>query len=261
MFDVKDFLERALTQQRNLLKIYEKRIRDLPEGTLSVYRKNGKDYYLKYENGVRTYLGNEEAEVVQELKLRKHLFDMSSRIKNNEILMLDFLDKYQDPSPAVVEQNLGPAYQFRQKNLMIAQKRKRDEDWGAQPYKRSDHHPETLTHKTLKGDLVRSKSEVIIANTYFAKGIQYRYEELIEVGNKIYAPDFRVLVPRQNKIKMHEHFGMMNDWEYRQNAMRKIEQYIASGYKPYEDIIFTFDDLGGNIDAQALDLLITNFLI
>lgn len=35
MFDVKDFLERALRQQQNMLKIYEKQLQTLPEGNLS----------------------------------------------------------------------------------------------------------------------------------------------------------------------------------------------------------------------------------
>lgn len=82
----------------------------------------------------------------------------------------------------------------------------------------------------------------------------------IWVGNKLLAPDFRVLVPRQNKIKIHEHFGRMDDPEYRRKAMWKIEHYIVNGYRPYVDILFTFDDLDGNIDAQALDLLIDNFM-
>ena len=35
--------------------------------------------------------------------------------------------------------------------------------------------------------------------------------------------------------------------------------YIENGYRPYEDIVFTFDDLDGNIDAKNLETLIENF--
>ncbi len=261
MYDVKDFMERALRQQRNMLRIYDKQMKDMPEGNLAVYQKKGKNYYLKYDEGTRTYLGNEHADEVKELKQRKILFEMAARIKRNEPLMLNFLDKYQDPSPEDAIQSLGPAYQSTQVDLFTINKHKSNMDWGSQPYKRSTQYPEQLTQKTLKGDLVRSKSEVIISNTYLIKGAQYRYEEIMQVGNKIFAPDFRVLVPRLNKIKIHEYFGRMDDSEYRLKAMRKIEHYIVNGYRPYEDILFTFDDLSGNIDAQALDLLITNFMM
>lgn len=113
----------------------------------------------------------------------------------------------------------------------------------------------------MKGDMVRSKSEVIISNTYLLKRAQYRYEEETKVGNKTFAPDFKVLIPRTNKIKLHEHFGRMDDPEYRRKAMWKMEYYIVNGYRPYEDILFTFDDLDGNIDARALELLIDHFMM
>ena len=207
MYDVRDFMERALRQQRNLLKIYEKRVNDLPEGTLSVSRSKGKLYY------------------------RKHC------------------------------QGIGKAYQNCDLDLFSVQKRKDNRDWGNRPYQRNTGYPEQLTQKTQKGDFVRSKSEVIIANAYFAKGVQYRYEEIIKVGGRTFAPDFSILVPRLNKVKYHEHFGMMHDPHYRETALQKIGTYVAAGFRPYEDILFTFDDLNGNIDAQVLDVLIDEFML
>ena len=53
---------------------------------------------------------------------------------------------------------------------------------------------------------------------------------------------------------------MMHDPVYRERALKKINEYIAAGYRPYEDILFTFDDLDGNIDAQVLDNLIETFM-
>lgn len=86
MYDVKDFLERALFQQKNLLKVLEKRLKTLPEGKLSVSRKKGKKYYCKHKDGKRTYLGKEDLKEIQDLQLRKHLDEMTSWIKDNEIL-------------------------------------------------------------------------------------------------------------------------------------------------------------------------------
>ena len=40
---------------------------------------------------------------------------------------------------------------------------------------------EHLIHRTVRGEAVRSKSEVIIANLLHAKGIDYRYEEPLEI--------------------------------------------------------------------------------
>ena len=260
MYDVKDFLERALRQQRNMLKIYEKNLQGLPEGNLSVSKSGGKTYYRKHFQGERTYLGKIDNDEVRELQTRKVLIDMMERIKNNEPLILDFLEKYQDPSPASVQATLGKAYQGNNLNFFFGSKGGKHKNWAEQSYPRNNIHPEQLKHKTLRGDFVRSKSEVIIANTYLSKKLLYRYEPLIQVGDKTLAPDFGVLVARLDKVKYHEHFGMMHDPEYRENSMKKISAYIRNGFRPYEDIIFTFDDLDGNIDAQILDILIESFM-
>ena len=256
MYDVRDFLERALQQQKNLLKIYEKRLKDLPEGSLWLSKSKGKVYYSKYQDGTRIYLGNNSHKEVQSLQLRKVLEETSSRMQYNKDLIAEFLTKYQDPSPQTVKKSLSKAYQSTDSDLLFAHDGKQRKGWADRPYQKNAFHPEKLTHKTLRGDSVRSKSEVIIANNYFAKGIPYRYEELIKVGGKTFAPDFSILVPRLDKVKYHEHFGMMYDPEYRARATQKMGDYIAAGFQPYEDIIFTFDDLDGNIDAQILDVLI-----
>lgn len=256
MYDVKDFLERALRQQRNMLKIYEKQMKGLPEGSLSVYEKKGKRYYNKYDDNGITYLGNDDTKEVQEMKLHGILQDLSKRFRNNESLILKFLEKYQDPNLENVKQALGRAYQDEHFNLFS----KNNKAWENQSYARNNLYPEQLKQKTLRGDPVRSKSEVIIANTYLAKNISYRCEPLIQVGDKTLAPDFAVLVKSRDKVKYHEHFGMMHDSKYRENAMRKIDTYISNGFRPYEDIIFTFEDLDGNIDAQILDALIEMFM-
>jgi prepilin-type processing-associated H-X9-DG protein len=50
---------------------------------------------------------------------------------------------------------------------------------------------EKLIHKTAKGELVRSKSEVIIANALFYNGLTYEYEPTLVLGGKVKRPDFK----------------------------------------------------------------------
>lgn len=52
-------------------------------------------------------------------------------------------------------------------------------------------HIEGLIHKTLKdGLLVRSKSEVIIANMLYEANIDFEYEKFLEEKGKRFLPDF-----------------------------------------------------------------------
>ena len=258
LFDLKRIVEIELQSQRNLKKIYEGKIADLPKGNLSVTEKKEHLYYCKYVDDKKIYLGKECNEI-NKLKARKLLTEATKKMEVNEALMLQFLEEYQDISLASIEESLSKAYRSINGKVFEVVQARNYKNWGDQEYRRNTKYPEALVHRTLKGDYVRSKSEVVIANCYYVKGIPYRSEELTQIGKHIFAPDFKILVPGKNKIKLHEHFGMMHNPEYREKALWKMSIYIANGYRPYEDIIFTFDDLDGNIDAKNLDTLISNF--
>ena len=258
MFNVKSILEQELRYQNNMKQIYLGEIRGLPEGQLSASNIRGKNYYYNRVNGERVYLGLENNNEIKEMKSQRLLSELLKRIDKNEKLMRTFLLKYQDIQPNCVRQQLGKAYLDAEINGTFSTYAD-GTDWGEQEYQRNMKYPEFLVHRTLKGDYVRSKSELVIANTISMKKLQYRYEELTKVGGHIFAPDFKILIPNTGKIKLLEHFGMMHDAEYRERALWKMSTYIENGYRPYEDILFTFDDLNGNLDAKNLDILITNF--
>ena len=63
-------------------------------------------------------------------------------------------------------------------------------------------------HYTVKGEKVRSKSEVTIANMLYEKGIPYRYEEQLQLrSGKLASPDFTVYVKSEGRTKLLEHCG------------------------------------------------------
>lgn len=258
MFDIKYILEQELRYQKNMEQVYLGELKNLPEGSLSLLNIKGKDYFYKYAAGERTYLGGRKSKEIEDLQARKIISTCLKRIKHNQVLMEKVLEKYQSIDLENVRLSLSRAYQRDSLDVLSANTKK-NKNWGDQDYQRSTLHPEALVHRTLKGDFVRSKSEVIIANTLYMKGLEYRSEELTKVGSHIFAPDFKILAPSTNKVKILEHFGMMNNPEYREKALKKMSTYIENGYRPYEDILFTFDDLNGNIDAMNLELLITSF--
>ena len=58
--------------------------------------------------------------------------------------------------------------------------RKRDEKfaeaWEKEGYNTNPYYPEQRVYSTKKDELVRSKSEVMLADMYYEMGIPYRYE-------------------------------------------------------------------------------------
>ena len=63
-------------------------------------------------------------------------------------------------------------------------------EWGNLEYVRSDFWKESLTMRTSRGLLVRSKSELLIVEMLYRYGIPFRYEQELWINGKDWAPDF-----------------------------------------------------------------------
>ncbi|CAB3288534.1 putative Exodeoxyribonuclease V [Methanocaldococcus lauensis] len=86
-------------------------------------------------------------------------------------------------------------------------------------------YPEDLRIITLKGDIVRSWQECLIANLLYYEGIDYKYE--IPYENLL--PDFMINT-KEDKIILWEHLGMMDNEEYNKTAEEKLKVYENKGF-------------------------------
>lgn len=68
-------------------------------------------------------------------------------------------------------------------------------------------------YPTAKGDYVRSKSEVIIANLLYSSGLEYEYEKELKHAHGVMRPDFTIKTPSGNTYYW-EHLGMLGTEEY-----------------------------------------------
>lgn len=94
-------------------------------------------------------------------------------------------------------------------------------------------------YETQRGEIVRSKSEVIIADAlYFAK-IPYHYEKPLKVGNKVVHPDFTVLNVKNRKEYYWEHLGLLDDEDYLNKFLIKLDSYEKNGIRSGEKLILT----------------------
>lgn len=89
-----------------------------------------------------------------------------------------------------------------------------------------------LIYRTERGELVRSKSEWIIADKLHAAGIDYQYEQpLLLVGVERF-PDFTIVDDDSGTTWYWEHNGMLSNEEYRERWERKLEAYRKQGVLP-----------------------------
>ena len=126
-----------------------------------------------------------------------------------------------------------------------------------------------LIHRTKRGDLVRSKSEVIIANELLAQGLdRYEYEvPLLLPNGKTCYPDFTIVDDDTGARYFWEHLGLLHNPDYAVRWERKLAAYRAAGILPHTEgggnsgtLIITRDDEVGGIDAEEIADLVGKLL-
>ncbi|GIW53803.1 MAG: hypothetical protein KatS3mg082_0207 [Nitrospiraceae bacterium] len=126
-----------------------------------------------------------------------------------------------------------------------------------------------LIHRTERGELVRSKSELVIADKLHARGIDYAYEQPLVLPNgRTRYPDFMIADHARGVTFYWEHLGMLNDQGYRSRWEHKRAEYLEFGIRPYEEgggpegtLIETRDEPGGGLDSAKIAALIETLML
>ena len=118
-----------------------------------------------------------------------------------------------------------------------------------------------LIHTTSSGVRVRSKSELILAETFDSQGLEWEYERRFD-GRY---PDFTIEDHDLGRTVYWEHLGMLHVPHYRQKWESKRQWYIDRAILPYEDddgtsdiLVTTEDDENGGFDSFRLRQILSN---
>lgn len=103
--------------------------------------------------------------------------------------------------------------------------------------------------------MVRSKQERFVANLLTSEGVSFEYErELSSWDGSSRYPDFTLFI--NGELYYWEHWGMVDDYSYRQYIAKKIRWYREHGY--YDYLIQTWGggdrDLRGQVLAELYKL-------
>jgi exodeoxyribonuclease V alpha subunit len=108
-------------------------------------------------------------------------------------------------------------------------------------------------HEAITGDMVRSKSEVIIANMLHERGLSFWYEKpLIATDGTMYLPDFTIQY--RGEEFFWEHLGMLSKPEYAEHWEVKKKWYE----KHFPGRLLTTDE-GAELSKTA-DLVIKGLM-
>lgn len=171
-------------------------------------------------------------------------------------LLYTGLTRFKKKMVLLIEKDINPLLIFRKPQYSEILRRNTNLfEFAMRPDTVGIHYPEKLIHKTLKGELVRSKSEVVIANILTKNGISYKYEEPLH--SKTDTRDFRLpdfTLTYEGKTFYWEHLGMLNVPEYKKDWERKEDWYRKNGY--HESLLISLDGPDGSINSKDIEQLI-----
>ena len=233
----------------------ERKIDSLPPGRITVRTRGDKSYY--YLDGTvdeNKYLGpgNDLIEkLVQKDYLKRVLKEARQELQAIERMLKIYPDtRAEDVFTLLPESRKSYATPINICDDSYAVK------WMETPYKHKPFKKDAPVFKTLKNERVRSKSEVIIADRLREKGIPYRYECPLKIGNKVIHPDFTILRMSDRRILYHEHCGKMGDPVYTEDLITRAKDYNKAGIILGDRLFYTFESETTPLDMTLLDSII-----
>ncbi|MBQ0027659.1 MAG: hypothetical protein KBS96_03545 [Lachnospiraceae bacterium] len=133
--------------------------------------------------------------------------------------------------------------------------------WQAMTYDRKPIDLNRAVQQTIKGEIVRSKSEALIADTLYAMGIPYHYEmPLYLEGIGVIYPDFTVLNIEKRKVFYLEHLGMIDERGYLRDAVERLDGYEKNEIYPGESLLLTYETEKRPLKRDELKKMLGHYL-
>ena len=132
--------------------------------------------------------------------------------------------------------------------------------WANEDYEHYDYNSSDKQHITSRGLMVRSKSEVLIAEKLYEYKLPFRYEQALHIGNTTVAPDFTIK-RADGKLFYWEHEGLTNSSDYLRHQDWKSQLYAKQGIVPWDNLIVTYDTAQGYANVRIVESEIKNKLL
>lgn len=260
-------LNKRLALCNRIIKDAELTIKKSPRGKLKtniVHRKNGDAFQYYHRENRSTlngrYLSKDEMGLARNLAQKEYCEKVLSAakkekkeiekicVKFSKDTLLEAYTKMKKGKRILVEPYVLPDEEYARR-------------WQAKKYEGGKFEEGDSVQYTKRGDRVRSKSEQIIADRLYDANIPYRYEyPLAYVKDRFIYTDFTVLNPKTRRIYRWEHFGRMDDENYRKTFFWKQSVYMSCGYVPGVNYICTFEDNENPLDVRVVDKIIEKIL-
>lgn len=234
-----------------------------PEGKLRISNDKGNVRFYHCKGGDRfgIYIPKSNERLPRELAQKTYDCAVIEKAEGRLKQIERMLQNYEDNE---IEQ-IYLSYHEERKSLIIPVERTEEQQikqWLEKSYEGKEFQEGTAVILTERGERVRSKSEKILADYFYGKGIPYLYEKpLFLNGYGIVYPDFTFYSKKLRKEIYWEHEGLMDNQDYARAAIKKINSYQMNGIFPGERLILTYETTQDIIDSKLIRTLTGRYLL
>ena len=113
-----------------------------------------------------------------------------------------------------------------------------------------------------KGERMRSKSEVLIANALNKYKIPYKYERpVVRKNGELLYPDFTILDTKRRKEVYWEHLGKLDDMSYLTRNLWKLDEYKKINIHLGVNLFLTYETSVNPLGTKEIKRVIESVLI
>ena len=242
-------------------RIEEKAIDSLKTAPPGKVYSSGKNFYFVGEDGRRRYIHKGDRVLAERLAQKEYDQRIAEAcVKERRALeqalkvverrgMVDAFEKMNSVKKRLVKPYVAPDDLYAEK-------------WQAVSYEHKGFSPGDKEIWTNRNERVRSKSEQMIANLLDNYGVPYRYEYPVKLqGYGTVYTDFTILNRRTHETFYLEHLGMMDDPDYVEKTIDKINSYARSGIYIGRNLLLTFETASKITDTKTIKGLIEEYFL
>lgn len=257
------YLNQRIKELENIIAKKEKVLDKRFKGNIKASGRNGsKTLYIKLQGDKKyRYLRKDEKNLGMELSQNKYDIKILNLANKEKDCLMRTRKALSRVTCEELYEYMGEAYKD-----MIIPINVTDEEyvnrWLDETYVNSAFPIKDNLFVSKKGEVMRSKSEVLIADMLYSYGIPYKYEVPVMLeGLGTVHPDFCCLNVNKRKSLYWEHMGMMDDDGYRDKNLYKIRYYNQNGYNQGEDIIYTFESSKMPLSIKEIEGVIHRYFL
>lgn len=244
--------------EEEILSLQEK-LSHYPEGKFYCTRDGNHYKWYHSKGSSQTYIPKSNQHLAQQLAEKKYL-SLKLRELIQEKRALEFYLRHHSDDTA--EHYFAEHSEYHKLLTSLFQTQSEElSNWMKSPFKSNPRNPEHCIHKSISGNIVRSKSESLIDMSLYVRRIPFRYECELQLGEHTIYPDFTIRHPITGKVYYWEHFGNMDNPKYVQNCMYKLQNYAAHGIIPGINLITTYESKERPLTSETIDRIISEFFL